>query len=114
MVKVGDDGRYLPFFAAGLVDMNISDLLKALKADDMFSSDLKDVKLNACRVFVFKGQLPSGRKVPRKADEAAANKFVELEGADTIGGDRAGGAAEGCQMFIRVRLPAGPADPASE
>lgn len=113
LVKVGVDGRYLPFSAPALVDMNVSDLLKALKADDMFSSDLKDVNLGACRVFVFKGQLPSGRRLPTAADEAATKKFVELKAADTIGGDRAGSTADGYQFCIRVRLPTtGPADPA--
>lgn len=118
-VKVGDGGKYLDWAAEWdtVKDLRAGGLLKALKADDMFGPDLKDVKLSGCSVSVFK--LPAGSKVPTVADEADAS---ELEGADTVGstadsktvgitadaktaGIKAGSITKNDQICIRVRLP---------
>lgn len=108
LVKVGKEGRFLPFSADGLMGKNIPDLLEALATSRLFSRKLKDVDLSGCTVAVFKGKLAEGKKLP--ADDAV---FVELEGAETID-TVTKGITEGNQICIRVGLPGAPAAISSE
>jgi hypothetical protein len=78
--------------------MDRTDLLKALKADDLFAVNLKDVLLSRCTVAIITavaGEEPT-------VDEEKAGVPLEL-------GDTVGMLAQVCQpgapLFIRVSLP---------
>jgi hypothetical protein len=92
LVKVGT-GEYSPLEAISVINKNRSDILKALKADEIFANDLKDVSLNHVKVLV----LPSvAGDVPTPAEEEAAD---ELVGSQLIHASR------GCgNLFLRVTL----------
>ena len=96
LVKVGA-GRYLTVDGVSLSATSGS-LLRALKRDEAFEVELRDVPLSNCTVRVCAS---ASSKAP-SADEAAAARA--LEGAETLGDVAAG--LVGGNLFIRVELPA--------
>lgn len=99
-IKVGD-GIYGRFKHADLLSMDRTDLLKALKSDELFGTKLKAVPLDECAVAVLKGTLVDGKKKPDVSDEVDA---AELELGDTVS-DVARAHGTGERLFIHVRLP---------
>jgi hypothetical protein len=93
LVKVGS-GLYRTFAHDGIMVMDSMGLLKALKNDEGFSASLKDVALNACRLFVS----PTAQHELTEAERRA----TELLYDNTIG-SLAGTAS---RVFIRVDVPA--------
>jgi len=104
VVKVGSDGKYMPFETPDLLHKHTTTFLKALKADEVFAEGLKGVRLDACTVSIVKGELPASKDEPDVADEADAN-LLELKGAKTLG-EAAAIARTGSRLFVRVALPA--------
>jgi hypothetical protein len=92
LVKVGT-GKYSPLEDISVINKNRSGILKALKADEIFANDLKDVSLNHVAVLV----LPSvAGDVPTPAEEKAATELV---------GNQLLHASRGCgNLFLRVTL----------
>ena len=107
LFKVGDasSGIWSSFSHERLMSMDRTRLLKALKADEMFTLDFKDVKLSACSISVVKNAaLPAGVTVPPAAFEAG-DAVIEMEGSKTLG-DMANAVGEnGAPLFVRVGLP---------
>ena len=99
LVRVGDglwSGVRL-----NLMDMDRMALLKALKHDEAFSVELRDVPLGKCAVSVCASAL---KKAPSKEEESAAR---ELEGAETLG-NLVGNMCTAARpyLYFRVALPA--------
>lgn len=103
LVKAGHS-EWCTFKHGKVTDMDRSDLLEALANSQLFGIKLKDVDLSGCNVSVFKLSRAAGTDEPTAADEADANKFVELKGTKTVG-DTAGIIGVGDHICIRVRLP---------
>jgi hypothetical protein len=105
LIKVGDGGKWIVFEHEKLLSMNYSNLLKALKADEVFAFKFKDVDLSACSIAVIKNAaLPAGVKLPPAA-LATGDAVVEMEGAETVGDMANGVGASGAPLFVRVGLP---------
>ena len=96
LVKVGD-GKHLSFDDASVMGMTSGALLKALKRDEAFEVELRDVALSKCTVRV----CASVTKTAPSDLEAAAARG--LEGAETLGDVAAGLVGN---LFIHVQLPA--------
>ena len=99
LIKVGEEGLYSDVDVTddALMGMRRMALLKALKRDDSFAVELRDVPLSQCKVRVCAS---ASKKAPSADEEASAR---ELEGGDNLG-DLAAGLAD--NLFIRVQLPA--------
>jgi len=106
LVKVGDDGKYMPFKSPELIRKNTTALLEALADSRVFCERLKDVDWSDCTVSVVKGELPASKDVPDAADEAPSN-LLELKGAKTLE-QAAVMAGTGTRVFVRVQLPIPP------
>ena len=97
LVKVGD-GKYLTFDGAGvLMSMSSGTLLNALKHDEAFEVELRDVPLSMCTVRVCAS---ASDEEPSEAEVRGAH---ELKGAKKLGDLPAGTAGN---LFIHVQLPA--------
>ena len=77
-------------------------LLKALKADELFSLKLQGVALDDCSVFILKGDLPATQRLPTDVQERDA---VELEADLTVEDVVMEGGCAGKRLFIHVQLP---------
>ena len=105
LVKVGDGGIWSPFEHEKLLRMNRSSLLKALKADEVFALDFKDVKLSACTIAIIKNAaLPADAEEP-SAEHEAGDSVVEMKLTKTVGDMANGVGASGAPLFVRVGLP---------
>jgi hypothetical protein len=93
LVKVGG-GHYGVFAYGGIMEMERIGVLKALKTDEGFSASLKDVALNACRLFVS----PTAQEDELSEEERRA---TELKEDFTIGSL----AVSVSRVYIRVDLP---------
>jgi hypothetical protein len=108
-VKVGDTGKYVDWSIkwADLKDLRAGDLLKALKADDLFALDFKDVKLSACTVAVVKNAALDAAGVDEPSVEHETGDNVEeLKLAKTVGsvaGSSGRSDKPGAPLFICVR-----------
>ena len=99
LVKVGS-GDYRPWHGGSLLELDSTQLLRALKAESFLA---QDTLVGDCKVFV----LPTVAEEldePTQTQEAGA---VPLKGPRTVQ-SRMTGAASG-QLFIRVETPAPPA-----
>ena len=107
LLKVGDasSGIWSSFSHERLMSMDRTRLLKALKADEMFTLKFKDIDLSACSISVIKNAaLPAGAEEPSTEHEAG-DSVVEMKLAKTLG-DMANAVGEnGAPLFIRVGLP---------
>jgi hypothetical protein len=101
LVKVGT-GKYSPLLLPlkDIQKMNRSEILKALKADDIFANDLKDVPLGQVNVRVLPVVVRPLDKVPTPDEEAAA---VQLESANTL--EHLMGSMPSSNVFLHVSLP---------
>jgi hypothetical protein len=94
LVKI-DSGNYVPFNVKTLA-INQMDMLKALKADDAFSTHLKDVALDLCSVAAL--TTTKGTKPTPEEEQAAV--LLEL---DTTLSNLVGARTAGAPRFIHVR-----------
>ena len=105
LFKVGDGGKWIVFEHEKLLSMNYSNLLKALKADEMFALKFKDIDLSACSVAIVKNAaLPAGVKLPPAALKTG-DALVEMEGIMTVRHMAYVVGASGAPLFVRVGLP---------
>ena len=105
LIKVGDGGIWNLFKHNEKLDMDRADLLKALKADEMFAHSFKDVNLGACTITVVKNAaLPAGVTVPPAALEMG-DAVVEMKRTKTVGDMAKEVGVSGAPLFVRVGLP---------
>ena len=96
LVKVGE-GKHLSFDDASVMGMTSGALLKALKRDEAFEGELRDVTLSKCTMRVCAS---ASKTAPSDLEAAAAR---ELEGAETLDDVAAGLVGN---LFVHVQLPA--------
>lgn len=105
LVKVGDNGEWRIFKHDKLLELDRSDLLKALVADEMFALGFKGVNaLGDCTIAAVKSELVAEGAEPEAAHEKDGS-IVAMELDKTVGGLVADAHASGAPLFVRVRLP---------
>jgi len=97
LLQLGD-GSLRPI--EDVLDKNITTLLKALRADDMYAAKLKDAALDDCIVEV---------TVSAQRKPAADAKWRPLEDITTMRELWGQQASAGAFLHVRVRLPSAPA-----
>ena len=103
LVQLGD-GRWLTFEHEDIMSLNAGALLKALKKDEAFEVELRDVALSKCVVKVCASASP---KKPSVEEETEAGEAGKLEGAATLRDIVTDMVTAGRPyLCIRVELPA--------
>ena len=100
LVQLGD-GRWLTFEHEDIMSLNAGALLKALKKDEAFEVELRDVALSKC---VVKVCASASKEEPSNEEKGASS---ELKGANTLN-DIVNGIVTAAlpYLYIRVALPA--------
>ncbi len=105
VVKV-DEGQYTKFQGATFAT-DRTDLLTALKADDLFSADFKDVSPSRCIIAIVR----TTSDVPTPADEAAATVLGPLETLNSAMAKASIGTDEAVFLHVRTSKAAANATP---